>query len=125
MKMYRKQWLGTVASAAIALTAISGGLSYAKGKSDTIKPNPPTATDIETGQLLIKDRPTARAGGQPDPTPPANAADWETGQLLIKDKPKPSVARNKSGWIVPTLGAVAVIGGVLAASGGKSKPASP
>ena len=90
--------------------------SAARNKSDVIKPNPLTAAEVETGQLLdkgprwphkataAKDDPCKRPGTQCDPRDaqqpvarnksdtikpnPPTAVDYETGQLLIKDKPK-------------------------------------
>lgn len=65
-------------------------------------PTPPGATDIETGQIRIKDKPTGATerqansgtGGGPPPPP---AVDIETGQLLIKDKPVGATARQTNG----------------------------
>ena len=112
MKISQKYLLNGVAALAIALGALGGGVAEAKNKSDTIKPNPPTAAPIETGQLLIKDKPIANQGaaatendlcGVPYTPPcssaarqksdtikpnPPTATDYETGQLLIKDRPK-------------------------------------
>ena len=56
-----------------------------------LKVNAPTASEIETGQLLIKDKPVAKSstGDQP---PAPTASEIETGQLLIKDKPVSAAA---------------------------------
>ena len=112
-----KQALGSVALSAMALSMIGTGGAVAQTKPDTVKPNPPTAEKIETGQLLIKDKPRPPAvekgikdqgvkscngcgmtGKEAAPPPvddaaaPPSAEKIETGQLLIRDKdmPKPS-----------------------------------
>ena len=108
-----KQALGSVALSAMALSMIGTGGAVAQTKPDTVKPNPPTAEKIETGQLLIKDKPRPPAvekgikdqgvkscngcgmtGKEAAPPPvddaaaPPSAEKIETGQLLIKDRPK-------------------------------------
>ncbi len=63
-----------------------------------------------------------------DGAAPPSAEKIETGQLLIKDKPvarSSAVARPKTSWIIPTLAAAAAAGGILAVSSGNDKPASP
>ncbi len=138
MKMKMKRALGSVGLAALLMGALAAS----------------PAAAIETGQLLIKDKPVAKADTKaPDTpvdappateknqlcgvpyTPPcradAPATDIETGQLLIKEKPKlGSAARVKagggtSGWVLPVVGALAVGAGVLAVASGDNKPASP
>ena len=93
MKNLMKQALGAVALSAMALSMIGADVAVAKPKPDKIKVNPSTAAEIETGQLLIKDRPmstTASANelcGLPYTAPcvtDAPAVDVETGQLLDK-----------------------------------------
>lgn len=95
--------MGAVALSAMALGMIGIDGAVAKPKSAVIKPNPPAAAaaEVETGQLLIKDRPVAKSGTKPvDANASANelcglpytascvtdapAVDVETGQLLDK-----------------------------------------
>ena len=94
--------MGAVALSAMALGMIGIDGAMAKPKSAVIKSNPPAAAaEVETGQLLIKDRPVAKSGTKPvDANASANelcglpytapcvtdapAVDVETGQLLDK-----------------------------------------
>jgi hypothetical protein len=128
--------LGAVALSAMSLSMIGTDGAVAKPKSDKIKVNPPTAAEVETGQLLIRDRPVSAAATENDLcglpyTPPcdkvAPAVDVETGQLLIKDRPvRPSAARkNKTGWIIPTIAVAAALGAVLASGNNDDNPTSP
>lgn len=77
---------------------------------------PPPAVDIETGQLLIKDKPTAaterRAHNGSGGTPPSNSA-----QAL-------SIAKKggKSGWII--VSALAAVGLTVALTSGNRNPVS-
>jgi hypothetical protein len=106
--------------------------SVARNKSATIDPPPPTASEVETGQLLIKDRPVAKAVDTTATgndlcgltyTPPCSST--ERGKSgTIKTDPN-IAARNKTGWIILSVSALAVAGGVLAATSGDDKPASP
>jgi hypothetical protein len=97
MKNLMKQALGAVALSAMSLSMIGTDGAVAKPKSDKIKVNPPTAAEVETGQLLIKDRPG-----------------------------RPSAARkNKTGWIIPTIAVAAALGAVLASGNNDDNPTSP
>jgi hypothetical protein len=155
MNMKRHQWLSGVAATAIAMTAIGGGVAFAKGKSARIEPEMPSAERNKSGRLdpptternksariepeipsaernksgridppidATADDPCKRPGTQCDPRD--GGVSTERNKSARIDPPL-SVARNKTGWIVPTLAATAAIGGILAASGGSSKPASP
>ena len=200
-----KQALGSVALSAVALGMVGTDGAVAQNKPQTVKPNPPTAEKIETGQMLdkgprrppsvekgIKDNgvkscgscgltgreaappatgdgatptpsvdietgqmldkgprwkpiPSAREAAPPatgDGTPPST--DIEQGQMLDKGprwKPSaterrahngpggtpPATAKNKSGWIIPTLGAVtaAALAAILASGNNNDNPTSP
>ena len=143
MKMKMKRALGSVGLAALLMGAFAAS---------------PVAA-IETGQLLIKDRPVlikktdTKAPDSSVDAPPATeknqlcgvpytppcradapSVDIETGQLLIKDRPtartkvKPSrgsAGGGTSGWVIPVASALAVGAGVLAATSGDNNAASP
>ena len=92
--------LGTLAIGAVTISPFAAAVAYAGAETKTVKgdkPPAPTASEIETGQLLIKDKPVAKSstGGQP---PKPTASEIETGQLLIKDKP---VAKSSTGGQPP------------------------
>ncbi len=117
-----KQALGSVALSAMALSMIGTGGAVAQSKPDTIKPAPPTADKIETGQMLdkgprrppsvergIKDNGvkgctgcgiTGREAAPPatgDGATPTPSVDIETGQMLDKGpRWKPSVAAQEA-----------------------------
>jgi hypothetical protein len=115
--------------------------SVNKGKSATI-PLDPAAVDCPNGcdQILDRDR---RRMAKPEETPadtsaddpckrPATQCDPRDGGASTQRgksgtiKTNPSIAaRNKTGWIVPTVAALAVAGGVALAVGGKENPKSP
>ena len=95
-----KMTLGTLALGALAVSPFVAAAAFAGAETKTVKgdkPPAPTASEIETGQLLIKDKPVAKSstGGQP---PAPTASEIETGQLLIKDKP---VAKSSTGGEPP------------------------
>lgn len=111
---------------------------------------PAPSVDIETGQMLDKGprwKPSVAAQEAAPPatgdgTPPST--DIEQGQMLDKGprwKPSaterrahngpggtpPATAKNKSGWIIPTLGAVtaAALAAILASGNNNDNPTSP
>jgi hypothetical protein len=114
MKNLMKQAMGAVALSAMSLSMIGTDGAVAKPKSDKIKVNPPTAAEVETGQLLIKDRPVAKSstgGLPPEPTPAA----WEDpngGQHFDKGKGRP-VAKSSTGGQPPEPTAAEVETGQL------------
>ena len=86
--------LGTLAIGAVTISPFVAEVAFAGAETKTVKgdkPPTPTASEIETGQLLIKDKPVAKSStsGQP---PAPTASEIETGQLLIKDKPVSAAA---------------------------------
>lgn len=75
-------------------------ISAEKGKSDTIKDNPPTATERGIKDVGVKScngcGMTGKVAAPPpvdDAAAPAPSVDIETGQLLIKDKPTAATER--------------------------------
>lgn len=96
----RKCAIKSVSSLALAAVLASGivgiDAASAKGKSDTIKPEPPS---VEKG----------KSDSMPPPDP---------------NERKMSVSKGKSNWIFPTMAALAVSVGVLVATG-NGKPSSP
>ncbi len=102
---------------------------------------PPPSVDIETGQLLIKDKPVAarRAHSGPGGTPPSTAAalkkrkgpkirDDSVYSTPLRVSPPgggaPSTAKGgKTGWLLG-IGGLAAILAVVAASGGGGTPVS-
>ena len=94
-----KMALGTLALGAVTVSPFVAGAAFAGAETKTVKgdkPPAPTASEIETGQLLIKDRPVAKSstgGDSPQPT----ATEWETGQLLIKTRPIAKSGTNTEG----------------------------
>lgn len=127
MRFNWKQALGSVALSAMALGMIGVDVAEAKKgqKNDVIKPNPDTAAEIETGQMLDKGKPrppsvekgikdpgvkscngcgmTGREAAPPatgEGTAPAPSVDIETGQMLDKGprwKPSATERRANSG----------------------------
>ena len=102
MKILMKQALGAVALSAMALSMIGANSVVAREKAGVVKPPPPPAVEIETGQMLDKGprwKPSVSASanglcGLPYTAPcatDASAVDVETGQKLIKDKPRANV----------------------------------
>jgi hypothetical protein len=127
-----------VAGIAALLMGVAGGdLLFARNKSGKLDPNgvtnpgnTPVAERNKSGKI---DPP------QPDMAAPGDAPAVERNKSAKMDPPQPDMAasggtgssgapgtaaRNKTGWIIPTIAAVAIAGGVLAASGG-GKPKSP
>ena len=95
-----KMALGTLALGALTVNPFIADTAFAGAEKKAVKgdkPPAPTASEIETGQLLIKDKPVAKSstGGQP---PAPTASEIETGQLLIKDRP---VAKSSTGGQPP------------------------
>jgi hypothetical protein len=57
MKIVWKQALGSVALSAMAISLIGTDGAAARNKSSKMEPPPPAAEKVETGQILIRDRP--------------------------------------------------------------------
>ena len=96
-----KKALGTLAIGAVTVSPFVADVAFAGAEKKTAKsdtPPTPTASEIETGQLLIKTRPVAKSStGGPTPTPTPTASEIETGQLLIKDRPVAKSGTNTEG----------------------------
>ena len=148
-----KMALGTLALGAATVSSFVADVAFAGAEKKIVKgdkPPAPTASEIETGQLLIKDKPVAKSstGSQP---PAPTASEIETGQLLIKDKPvsanatendlcgkpytmpcitdatkvKKASGLKGSGVITALLASAGAIGALVAFSGGDDRPTSP
>ncbi len=142
-------------------------ISAEKGKSDTIKPDlpsvdkgksatiPPPTDDVAPTERGIKDNGvkgctgcgiTGREAAPPpvdDGAAPPSVDYEEKGKGQHMEKPgrplterrahngpggtSPSTAKNKSGWIIPTLGAVtaAALAAILASGNNNDNPTSP
>ena len=148
MKMIVKRALGSVGLAALLMGALAASPAAAIETGQLlIKDKPVAKADTKAPDTSV-DAPPATENNQlcgVPYTPPCRAdapsTDIETGQLLIKDKPKrgqtargksdtikptpPTNYKGKSGWIVPTISALAVGAGVLAVTSGDKNPASP
>ena len=94
-----KTTLAVLAVGALTVSPFVSDAAFAKKgrKTETVK-SAPSASEVETGQLLIKTKPVAVQGGAAEndlcglPYTPkcitdASAAEIETGQLLIREKP--------------------------------------
>lgn len=80
-----------------------------RNKSDTIKPDPPLAGERNKSDTI-------------KPNPPEVARN--KSDTIKPDPPLAAAGKNKSGWILPALGGIALVGTIVAVSGG-GNPKSP